>query len=67
MVAAAHNANQCISGRLVAASKNVKMCQAATLNVKAANAVYMRSLRDRNNTDIPMAKISKAARRADTA
>jgi hypothetical protein len=46
---------------------NVQRCHADTVNVNAANAVYVRSLRDRNSTETPITRISSAARSAETA
>ena len=39
----------------------------ATVNVNAANDVYMRSLRERRRTDAPIARIKSAASSAVTA
>ena len=51
----------------VAASMNEHRCHADTVNVNAANAVYIRSVRDRSSTDAPIARISSAASSAETA
>src|SRR4051812_2801292 len=67
IVAAAHSDSQRITGLLVAVSMNVHRCHADTTNVNAANAVYIRSLRERRSTDVPIAAVSSAARRAETA
>src|SRR5262245_6522655 len=67
MVAAAQSDNQRISGLDVATAMNEHRCQALTVNVNAANAVYMRSERDRSSTLVPIARISSAASSADTA
>src|SRR3954462_6479232 len=66
IVAAAHSASQRITGLSVAASMNVHRCHAATVNVNAANDVYIRSERDRSSTDVPIARITSAASSADT-
>src|ERR1041385_8361768 len=67
IVAAPHIASQCITGLLVSALMNVQPCQNATVNENAANEVYIRSERDRSSTEVPTARISSAASRADTA
>src|SRR3954471_1971161 len=67
IVAAAHSASQCITGLLVATLIDVHRCQADTVNENAANDVYIRSERDRSSTEVPIARISSAASRADTA
>ena len=46
---------------------NEHRCHADTVNVNAANAVYMRSERERSSTDAPIARISSAASSAETA
>src|SRR5436190_5940894 len=64
MVAAAHSDSQRITGLPVgldvAASMNVQRCHAETVNVNAANDVYILSLRDRSSTEVPIARISSA-------
>ena len=67
IVAAAHSDSQRITGLEVAASMNEHRCHAETVNVNAANDVYMRSERDRSSTDAPIARISSAASSAETA
>src|SRR5688572_7243205 len=67
IVAAAHSDSQRITGLCVAASMNVQRCHAETVNVNAAKDVYILSLRDRSNTDVPIARINSAARSAETA
>ncbi len=67
IVAAAHSDSQRITGLPVAASMNEHRCHAATVNVNAANDVYMRSERERSSTDAPIARISNAASSAETA
>src|SRR5579863_9246877 len=71
MVAAAHSDSQCITlgspECVVAASMNEHRCHADTVNVNAANDVYVRSDRDRSSTDTPIARISSAASSAETA
>src|SRR3954469_9217183 len=57
IVAAAHSESQRITGLPVASSMNEQRCQAATVNVKAANAVYIRSERERSSTDAPIARM----------
>src|SRR5688572_16604478 len=51
IVAAAHSDSQRITGLFVAASMNEHRCHADTMNVNAANAVNIRSERDRSSTD----------------
>src|SRR3954468_3201043 len=62
IVAAAHRDSQRITGLFVAASMNEHRCHADTVNVNAANAVYIRSERERRITDAPIARIRSAAR-----
>ncbi len=71
IVAAAHSDSQCMTlgspALVVAASMNEHRCHAATTNVNAANDVYVRSERERSSTDVPIARISSAASKAETA
>src|SRR5512139_460603 len=75
MVAAAHSDSQYITGLPLpgtpdcelAASMNEHRCHALTVNVNAANDVYILSERDRSSTDAPIARISSAASSAETA
>ena len=67
IVAAAHSDSQRITGLGLAASMNVHRCHAETVNVNAANDVYMRSERERSRTDAPIARIKSAASSAETA
>jgi hypothetical protein len=46
---------------------NEHRCHADTVNVNAANDVYMRSERDRSTTDAPIARMSNAASSVETA
>src|SRR5262245_61539498 len=66
MVAADHSASQRITGLAVVASMKVHRCQADTVKVNAANDVYIRSERERRRTEAPIARISSAARSAET-
>ena len=66
-VAAAHSDSHRITGLADAASMKEHRCHADTVNVNAANAVYMRSDRDLSSTEAPIARISTAASSADTA
>src|SRR3569623_894523 len=67
LVAAAHSDNQRMTGLPVAASMNEHRCHAETVNVIAANDVYLRSERERSSTLAPIARISSAASSAETA
>jgi hypothetical protein len=67
IVAAAHSASHATTGFSVAAATNVHACHADTVNVNAANAVNIRSRRDRSSTDNPIARIRSDASRAETA
>ena len=51
----------------VAIATKVHRCQADTMKEKAANDVYVRSVRLRSSTEAPIAKITSAARSAETA
>src|ERR1700742_3404667 len=46
---------------------NEHRCHAETVNVNAANDVYIRSERERSSTDVPIARIKSAASSAETA
>ena len=67
IVAAGHSDSHRASGESVAISTNVQSCHAATMKLNAAKLVYVRSVRFRSSTDVPMARMTMAASSAETA